>query len=83
MQREVCSGPQTSDGKLPAAGEHRGLVSHVFFCHNQSPISKNVCDTCSSSVLSGRQYIKDVLVDGQSHLLIIREETELPDAQVG
>uniref|UniRef100_A0A3P8UTZ6 ArfGAP with GTPase domain, ankyrin repeat and PH domain 2 n=1 Tax=Cynoglossus semilaevis TaxID=244447 RepID=A0A3P8UTZ6_CYNSE len=30
----------------------------------------------------GRQYIKDVLVDGQSHLLIIREETELPDAQL-
>lgn len=30
----------------------------------------------------GRQYIKDVLVDGQSHLLIIREETELPGAQV-
>nr|XP_046240023.1 arf-GAP with GTPase, ANK repeat and PH domain-containing protein 1-like [Scatophagus argus] len=29
----------------------------------------------------GRQYIKDVLVDGQSHLLIIREETELPSAQ--
>ncbi|XP_072238462.1 arf-GAP with GTPase, ANK repeat and PH domain-containing protein 1-like [Leuresthes tenuis] len=29
----------------------------------------------------GRQYIKDVLVDGQSHLLIIREETELPEAQ--
>uniref|UniRef100_A0A8D3CT18 ArfGAP with GTPase domain, ankyrin repeat and PH domain 2 n=1 Tax=Scophthalmus maximus TaxID=52904 RepID=A0A8D3CT18_SCOMX len=29
----------------------------------------------------GRQYIKDVLVDGQSHLLIIREETELPDVQ--
>lgn len=30
----------------------------------------------------GRQYIKDVLIDGQSHLLIIREETELPGAQV-
>ncbi|XP_022053149.1 arf-GAP with GTPase, ANK repeat and PH domain-containing protein 1-like [Acanthochromis polyacanthus] len=30
----------------------------------------------------GRQYIKDVLVDGQSHLLIIREETELPAAQL-
>uniref|UniRef100_UPI0037E8A319 arf-GAP with GTPase, ANK repeat and PH domain-containing protein 1-like n=1 Tax=Semicossyphus pulcher TaxID=241346 RepID=UPI0037E8A319 len=29
----------------------------------------------------GRQYIKDVLVDGQSHLMLIREETELPDAQ--
>ncbi|KAM3621918.1 uncharacterized protein V6R79_017846 [Siganus canaliculatus] len=29
----------------------------------------------------GRQYIKDVLVDGQSHLLLIREETELPGAQ--
>ncbi|XP_019736968.1 arf-GAP with GTPase, ANK repeat and PH domain-containing protein 1-like isoform X2 [Hippocampus comes] len=29
----------------------------------------------------GRQYIKDVLIDGQSHLLIIREETELPGAQ--
>ncbi|XP_068171503.1 arf-GAP with GTPase, ANK repeat and PH domain-containing protein 1-like [Antennarius striatus] len=29
----------------------------------------------------GRQYIRDVLVDGQSHLLIIREETELPAAQ--
>uniref|UniRef100_A0A3B4WR54 ArfGAP with GTPase domain, ankyrin repeat and PH domain 2 n=1 Tax=Seriola lalandi dorsalis TaxID=1841481 RepID=A0A3B4WR54_SERLL len=29
----------------------------------------------------GRQYIKDVLVDGQSHLLIIREETELPGSQ--
>ncbi|XP_053171293.1 arf-GAP with GTPase, ANK repeat and PH domain-containing protein 1-like [Scomber japonicus] len=29
----------------------------------------------------GRQYIKDALVDGQSHLLIIREETELPSAQ--
>ncbi|XP_070815198.1 arf-GAP with GTPase, ANK repeat and PH domain-containing protein 1-like [Chaetodon trifascialis] len=29
----------------------------------------------------GRQYIRDVLVDGQSHLLIIREETELPGAQ--
>ncbi|KAM3877591.1 arf-GAP with GTPase, ANK repeat and PH domain-containing protein 1-like [Diretmus argenteus] len=29
----------------------------------------------------GRQYIKEVLVDGQSHLLIIREETGLPGAQ--
>ncbi|KAI4826786.1 hypothetical protein KUCAC02_030219 [Chaenocephalus aceratus] len=29
----------------------------------------------------GRQCIKDVLVDGQSHLMIFREETELPDAQ--
>uniref|UniRef100_A0A3Q2C828 ArfGAP with GTPase domain, ankyrin repeat and PH domain 2 n=1 Tax=Cyprinodon variegatus TaxID=28743 RepID=A0A3Q2C828_CYPVA len=29
----------------------------------------------------GRQYIKDVLVDGLSHLLIIREETELPGPQ--
>ncbi|XP_029947384.1 arf-GAP with GTPase, ANK repeat and PH domain-containing protein 1-like [Salarias fasciatus] len=29
----------------------------------------------------GRQYIKEVLVDGQSHLLLIREETELPGAQ--
>ncbi|XP_061543357.1 arf-GAP with GTPase, ANK repeat and PH domain-containing protein 1-like isoform X2 [Phycodurus eques] len=29
----------------------------------------------------GRQYIKDVLIDGQSHFLIIREETELPGAQ--
>ncbi|TMS19253.1 Arf-GAP with GTPase, ANK repeat and PH domain-containing protein 1 [Larimichthys crocea] len=29
----------------------------------------------------GRQYIKDVLVEGQSHVLIIREETELPGAQ--
>ncbi|XP_034022708.1 arf-GAP with GTPase, ANK repeat and PH domain-containing protein 1-like [Thalassophryne amazonica] len=29
----------------------------------------------------GRQYIKDVLIDGHSHLLIIREETELPSAQ--
>lgn len=33
-------------------------------------------------IFAGRQYIKDVLVDGQSHLLIIREETELPGAQV-
>lgn len=33
-------------------------------------------------VFVGRQYFKDVLVDGQSHLLIIREETELPGAQV-
>lgn len=33
-------------------------------------------------ICEGRQYIKDVLVDGQSHLLIIREETELPGAQV-
>ncbi|XP_029906691.1 arf-GAP with GTPase, ANK repeat and PH domain-containing protein 1-like isoform X2 [Myripristis murdjan] len=29
----------------------------------------------------GRQYIKEVLVDGQSHLLIIREETGLQGAQ--
>uniref|UniRef100_A0A3B3YYG5 Small monomeric GTPase n=1 Tax=Poecilia mexicana TaxID=48701 RepID=A0A3B3YYG5_9TELE len=29
----------------------------------------------------GRQFIKDVLVDGQSHLLIIREETEPPGPQ--
>uniref|UniRef100_UPI003AB00561 arf-GAP with GTPase, ANK repeat and PH domain-containing protein 2-like n=1 Tax=Centroberyx gerrardi TaxID=166262 RepID=UPI003AB00561 len=29
----------------------------------------------------GRQYIKEVLVDGQSHLLVIREETGLPGAQ--
>lgn len=36
----------------------------------------------SYCVSAGRQYIKDVLVDGQSHLLIIREETELPGAQV-
>lgn len=34
------------------------------------------------STFAGHQYIKDVLVDGQSHLLIIREETELPGAQV-
>lgn len=33
-------------------------------------------------IIAGRQYIKDVLVDGQSHVLIIREETELPGAQV-
>ncbi|KAM9408094.1 arf-GAP with GTPase, ANK repeat and PH domain-containing protein 1-like [Pholidichthys leucotaenia] len=31
--------------------------------------------------VEGRQYIKDVLVDGQSHLLIIREEAELPGPQ--
>lgn len=37
----------------------------------------------SHFVFSGRQCIKDVLVDGQSHLMIFREETELPDAQVG
>lgn len=36
-----------------------------------------------AGVFAGRQYFKDVLVDGQSHLLIIREETELPGAQVG
>ncbi|KAM9759751.1 arf-GAP with GTPase, ANK repeat and PH domain-containing protein 1-like [Menidia menidia] len=30
----------------------------------------------------GRQYIKDVQVDGHSHLLIIREETELPGPQL-
>ncbi len=35
---------------------------------------------CASA---GRQYMKEVLVDGQSHLMIIREETELPGAQVG
>lgn len=29
----------------------------------------------------GRQYVKDVQVDGQSHVLVIREETELPGAQ--
>uniref|UniRef100_A0A8C5HGY2 Arf-GAP with GTPase, ANK repeat and PH domain-containing protein 1-like n=1 Tax=Gouania willdenowi TaxID=441366 RepID=A0A8C5HGY2_GOUWI len=29
----------------------------------------------------GRQYNKEVLVDGQSHLLIIREETEIPESQ--
>ncbi|KAM4612597.1 arf-GAP with GTPase, ANK repeat and PH domain-containing protein 1-like [Polymixia lowei] len=29
----------------------------------------------------GRQFIKEVLVDGQSHLLIIREEMGPPDAQ--
>lgn len=39
--------------------------------------------TCSYCAFTGRQYIKDVLVDGQSHLMIIREETELPGAQVG
>lgn len=37
----------------------------------------------NAGVFAGRQYFKDVLVDGQSHLLIIREETELPGAQVG
>lgn len=41
---------------------------------------KTVCD--NAGVFAGRQYFKDVLVDGQSHLLIIREETELPGAQV-
>uniref|UniRef100_A0A8C6SFR9 ArfGAP with GTPase domain, ankyrin repeat and PH domain 2 n=1 Tax=Neogobius melanostomus TaxID=47308 RepID=A0A8C6SFR9_9GOBI len=29
----------------------------------------------------GRQYVKDVQVDGQSHVLFIREETELPGSQ--
>lgn len=39
-------------------------------------VYNNVC------VFAGRQYFKDVLLDGQSHLLIIREESELPGAQV-
>lgn len=32
--------------------------------------------------LSGGRYKKEVLVDGQSHLLLIREECGSPDAQV-
>lgn len=36
----------------------------------------------NACIFAGRQYFKDVLVDGQTHLLIIREETELPGAQV-
>lgn len=31
---------------------------------------------------SGGRYKKEVLVDGQSHLLLIREEAGPPDAQV-
>lgn len=33
-------------------------------------------------LLSGGRYKKEVLVDGQSHLLLIREESGSPDAQV-
>lgn len=32
--------------------------------------------------LLGGRYKKEVLVDGQSHLLLIREESSLPTAQV-
>lgn len=32
--------------------------------------------------LSGGRYKKEVSVDGQSHLLLIREESSLPTAQV-
>lgn len=44
---------------------------------------KNIWKVNSFVFQPGRQYIKDVLVDGQSYLMIIREETELPGAQVG
>lgn len=35
-----------------------------------------------STTPSGGRYKKEVLVDGQSHLLLIREESGLPNAQV-
>lgn len=35
-----------------------------------------------SFLLLGGRYKKEVLVDGQSHLLLIREESSLPTAQV-
>lgn len=38
--------------------------------------------TCLSLFLTGGRYKKEVLVDGQSHLLLIREEAGPPDAQV-
>lgn len=70
------------------------LCMHSHVCLNTQSASALivtsvlVCSGCRSSIslspyLPGRQYIKDVLVEGQSHLLIIREETELPGAQVG
>ena len=40
------------------------------------------CKAALFLVPPGRQYIKEMLVDGQSHLLVIREETGPPDAQV-
>lgn len=46
------------------------------FIRSGEKVYNNVC------VFAGRQYFKDVLLDGQSHLLIIREESELPGAQV-
>ena len=80
VQWEVCSGTQTFNRKLFAAGEYWGLVSLAVTWHVRAGRLKMVYD--SARVLAGRQYFKDVLVDGQSHLLIIREETELPGAQV-
>lgn len=71
----------------------KSFMGSVYFCKVMFTSLTSITDISTQNVNGdtecklyywpGRQFIKEVLVDGQSHLLIIREETELPGPQVG
>uniref|UniRef100_A0A671Y8M5 ArfGAP with GTPase domain, ankyrin repeat and PH domain 2 n=1 Tax=Sparus aurata TaxID=8175 RepID=A0A671Y8M5_SPAAU len=80
-EEAVCTSSQEWPMSQPIQELHLGVLGGL--CSGKSAL---VHRHLTGSYLQlenaeGRQYIKDVLVDGQSHLMIIREETELPGAQ--
>ncbi|KAM8757015.1 arf-GAP with GTPase, ANK repeat and PH domain-containing protein 1-like isoform 2-T2 [Acanthopagrus schlegelii] len=80
-EEAVCTSSQEWTMSQPIQELHLGVLGGL--CSGKSAL---VHRHLTGSYLQlenaeGRQYIKDVLVDGQSHLMIIREETELPGAQ--
>ncbi|RVE72800.1 hypothetical protein OJAV_G00041250 [Oryzias javanicus] len=80
-EEAVCTSSQEWTMTQPVLELHLGVLGGL--CSGKSALVHRHL-TGSYVALEnaeGRQYIKDVQVDGQSHLLIIREETELPGAQ--
>ncbi|XP_068598898.1 arf-GAP with GTPase, ANK repeat and PH domain-containing protein 1-like [Brachionichthys hirsutus] len=80
-EEAVCTGSQDWPVSQTIQELHLGVLGGL--CSGKSALVHRHLTGSYLQVenAEGRQCIKDVLVDGQSHLLIIREETELPAAQ--
>ena len=70
LLREVCAGPQIPDRELHAGKTSKtSTVENInFLLQEESP--------------EGGRFKKEVVVDGQSYLLLIRDEGGPPELQV-
>ena len=71
LLREVCAGPQIPDRELHAGNTSKtsSTVENIhFLLQEESP--------------EGGRFKKEVVVDGQSYLLLIRDEGGPPELQV-